>query len=177
MWQPGFVRKTLKRTLLVMPLLVGVVAIAPDSTPPAIAQIIRTEGVWRKVYEEVPDLPRENQYISKETGKVAEDDTLVGRFVRYHLYTKGRPPFHRLDWKLSLADYLGVNGLLNDGDYPSRTKLNKNPIEGDVEAIRKLNMQQRNALVQALVDAFNPQAQRSRKPVPKPVIQLPNPNK
>jgi len=66
-----------------------------------------------------------------------------------------------------------LSGQLDDSDYPSGKKLNKNPLEGDLAAIRKLNRTQRDALVQALVDAFVPQSGRSRQPVPKPVIQLP----
>lgn len=140
---------------------------------PAIAQIVRMDGVGQKVYTQLPDFPRENQYVNRETGKVAEEDTLVTRFVRYHLYVKGRPPFYRLDWKLTLADYLGLSGRLNDSDYPSANKLNKNPLEGDLVAIRRLNLAQRNAFVQALVDAFTSQT-RSPQAVPKPVIEVPS---
>lgn len=128
----------------------------------AIAQIIRSDDAWKKVYEQLPDFPKENQYINKETKKVAEDDTLVGRLIRYHLYVKGRIPFYRLDWKLTLADYLEINGRMNEDNYPSGNKLNKNPLEGDVAAIQKLNRAQRNALVQALVNAFSSQSQRLR---------------
>jgi hypothetical protein len=133
---------------------------------PAIGQqIVRSDGVWRTVYDQLPDLPRENQYVSKETGKTATEDTLIGRFIRYHLYVKGRPPFYRLDWKLTLADYLGLTGALDVSEYPGAAKLKKNPIEGDVAAIRKLNRAERDALVQALVNGFSPQSGRS--PLPK----------
>jgi hypothetical protein len=139
---------------------------------PAIAQLIRTEGIWRQVYEKLPDLPKENQYISKDTGKVASEDTLVGRLIRYHLYTKQRLPFSRLDWKLTFADYLGVYGLLTEADYPSQAKLTKSPMENDVAAIRRLNRVQRDALIQTLVDVFASQ-KRPAQPTPKPLIQLP----
>lgn len=133
----------------------------------AIAQsIVRSEGVWRTVYEQVPDFPRENQYISKETGKVASENTLAGRLIRYHLYVKGRPPIYRLDWKLTLAEYLGLTGALETSDYPSANQLKKNPAEGDVAAIRQLNRAQRDALVQALVNGFSPQFGRSPLPTP-----------
>lgn len=125
-------------------------------SPPVLAQNIRSDGVWRAVYERIPDLPLENQYISRETGQVATDNTLVGRFIRYHLYVKGRPPFYRLDWKLTMADYLGLKGTLDESTYPSAATLRKNPMEADVAAINKLNRAQRDALVQALVDAFTP---------------------
>jgi hypothetical protein len=129
---------------------------------PAIAQIIRSDNAWKKVYEQLPDFPKENQYINKETKKVAEDDTLVGRLIRYHLYVKGRIPFYRLDWKLTLADYLEIYGRMDEDNYPSGNKLNKNPVVGDVAAIQKLNLAQRNALVQALVNAFASQLPRSQ---------------
>ncbi len=144
----------------------------PGQDSAAIAQIVRTGGISQQVYEQLPNLPRENQYISKETGKASPDDTLVSRLVRYHLYVKGRPPFYRLDWKMTLADYLGVFGELDEAEYPGAGKLNRNPIAGDVAVIRQLNQAQRNALVQALVDAFAGQ-RRSPQAVPKPNIQLP----
>ncbi|GAB4344074.1 MAG: hypothetical protein OHK0047_36900 [Leptolyngbyaceae cyanobacterium] len=126
----------------------------------AIAQIIRSDDAWKKVYEQLPDFPKENQYINKETKKVAEDDTLVGRLIRYHLYVKGRIPFYRLDWKLTLADYLEISGRMDENNYPSGNKLNRNPAAGDIAAIQKLNLAQRNALVQALVNAFATQLPR-----------------
>lgn len=133
----------------------------------AIAQaIVRSEGVWRTVYEQLPDFPRENQYISKETGKIAQENTLVSRLIRYHLYVKGRPPIYRLDWKITLAEYLGLTGALETSDYPGANKLKKNPAEGDIAAIRQLNRAQRDALVQALVNGFSTQSGRS--PLPKP---------
>lgn len=123
-------------------------------TQPVLAQRIRIEGAWRKVYAKLPDLPLENQYVSRESGKVDPDNTLVSRLIRYHVYVKGRPPFYRLDWKMTLADYLGVNGAMDEAIYPSSDTLRKNPTEGDVAAINRLNRVQRDALVQALVDAF-----------------------
>jgi len=140
----------------------------------AIAQIIRTEGVGRRVYDQLPDLPRENQYVNRETGKISEEETLVNRLIRYHVYVKGRPPFYRLDWKLTLAELLDSTRQLDQSEYPSATKLNKNPMPGDLEVIRKLNLTQRNALVQAIVDAFSSQGSRTPQAVPKPVIELPS---
>ncbi|MHC5719594.1 MAG: hypothetical protein ACYTX0_48025, partial [Nostoc sp.] len=40
-------------------------------TPRAYAQRITPSDVWQQVYQQLPDLPRENKYISKENGKVA----------------------------------------------------------------------------------------------------------
>ena len=135
---------------------------------PALAQRIRPDGVWQQVYQTLPDLPRENQYVNKETGKVDPDNTLIGRLIRYHLYVKGRSPFYRLDWKLTLADYLGVSGSLDESTYPSHNTLKKNPVDGDVAVIRQLNRVQRDRLVQALVDAFTPQTTGSAQVSPAP---------
>lgn len=133
---------------------------------PALAQRVRPEAVWQVVYERVPSLPKEDQYVSKETGKVDADNTLVGRFVRYHLYVAGRSPLYRFDWKLTVADYLGLglNGAFDETSYPSRATLRTNPAESDRAAINRLNRSQREALVQALVDAFSPAADSSQVP-------------
>lgn len=134
-------------------------------SPPAIAQRVSPDTAWQQVYQKLPDFPRENQYVSVETRKVATDNTLVGRFIRYHVYVKGRPPLYRLDWKITLADYLGINERIDEGSYPSRNTLRPNPTEGDVAAIRRLTRQQRESLVQALVDTFAPPVSSPRPAV------------
>jgi len=126
-----------------------------DPAPALSQRAIRPQDIWQQVYQRLPDLPQENQYVSRETGKVAADNTLVSRLIRYHLYVKGRPPQYRLDWKLTLADYLGVNNLMEDSLYPGYDTLKSNPLEGDRVAISRLNRAQRDALIQALVDQFN----------------------
>jgi hypothetical protein len=122
----------------------------------AIAQRFNVDEVWRLVYQAQPNLPLENQYIRRSSGEAAVDNTLVGRLIRYHVYVKGRPPVYRLDWKITLADYLGVNEQISPTLYPSADTLQVNPLEGDITAIRSLNRTQRDALIQALVDAFAP---------------------
>lgn len=130
---------------------------------------VRVSEVWKKVYEQLPNLPQENQYISQETGKVAEENTLIGRFIRYHIYVKARPTQYRLDWKLTLADYLGVNEPMLVLDYPGREALKENPLERDQKAIQQLNRSQREALVNTLVRLFNPNATNIDNPtIPKP---------
>lgn len=126
------------------------------SPEPAYAQNARQQDVWQKVYQQLPALPRENQYVNKETGEVDSDNTLVNRLIRYHVYVKGRPPNYRLDWKLTLADYLGANELMEEQVYPGFDTLQENPLEGDRAAIERLNRKQRDALVQNLVSIFNP---------------------
>ncbi|MHC5859458.1 hypothetical protein [Nostoc sp.] len=133
---------------------------------PVYAQRITPSDVWQLVYKQLPDFPLENKYISKENGKVAENNTLANRLIRYHIYTKGRAPIYRLDWKLTLADYLGVNETMYDASYPGNDSLRENPIEGDRKAITNLTRSQRDALVQVLVNIFNPTSQNTVPPNP-----------
>jgi hypothetical protein len=107
--------------------------------------------VAKFVYKKLPDLPLENQYIRTETSKPATESTLVSRLVQYQSI-KGRSPAYRLDWKITLADYLGINDYLRLDVYPGNAFLKTNPMERDRKAIQSLNQAQRNALVQALVD-------------------------
>ena len=126
---------------------------------------VRVQDAWKFVYEKLPDFPIENNYISKETGKVDPTNTLVGRLIRYHVFVKGRPPNYRFDWKLSLADYLGATpDYLVESVYPGNDVLRSNPMERDRAAIQSLNRVQRDALVQALVDVFTESSGRGRTP-------------
>ncbi|MEH2462960.1 hypothetical protein [Nostoc sp.] len=134
------------------------------SIQPAMAQRITPGDVWQQVYQQLPNFPRENKYISKENGKVAENNTLVNRLIKYHIYTKGRAPIYRLDWKLTLADYLGANEIIYDASYPGNDSLRENPLEGDRKAITRLTRSQRDALVQVLVNIFNPTSQNTLSP-------------
>lgn len=123
---------------------------------PAAAQFSIPEDASQRVYERLPNLPRENQYVSKETGKVDERNTLATRLMRYHIFVKRRPPMYRLDWKLTLADYIGANEYLVESQYPSANTLNQNPMESDRAAIEKLTRAERDTLVNVLVSIFNP---------------------
>jgi hypothetical protein len=147
------------RFSLLLGMAIAVVLALPESkTLPAVAQSIRPDEVWQRIYQQLPDLPRENQYVNKESRKVDPSNTLIGRLIRYHLYVKGRSPLYRLDWKLTLADYLGVNESIIEETYPSSGTLAKNPQEADIAAVRQLNRAQRTALVELLVNAFMPSA-------------------
>lgn len=123
------------------------------------AQTAQPQDLWQRVYKQLPNLPLENKYISKETGKVAQDSTLVTRLLQYHLYVKGRAPNYRLDWKFTLADYLGANELISETAYPGNDTLKTNPLESDRKAIAKLSRQQRNELIQTLISLFTPSNQ------------------
>ncbi len=131
------------------------------NTPPSFAQTARPQELWQQVYQRLPNLPLENKYVSKETKKVDTNSTLITRLLQYHLYVKGRAPGYRLDWKLTLADYLGANELIDEVAYPGNATLNTNPLEGDRAAITRLNRKERNDLVQTLVSLFR---QNTRTP-------------
>jgi hypothetical protein len=122
----------------------------------AIAQtpVARPDSVAAIVYQRLSYLPKENQYLRQDTKKVDQNNTLIARFVRYHQDVKKRSTRFRFDWKLTLADYLGVNESLKADRYPGKSTLTVNPMQKDVEAIRSLTRRQRDELVDALADAF-----------------------
>ncbi|MDY6783144.1 MAG: hypothetical protein SW833_11470 [Cyanobacteriota bacterium] len=145
---------------------------------PAIAQFIQPEDVAPRLYQLLPDLPQRNQYISVETGEIAPDNSLATRLIRYHLYVKNRPFLYRFDWKITLADYLGINDPMPANAYPGATTLQENPVEADIAAIRSLNRKQREELVDALVSIFNPEAasqpdSSTSQPSPQPTNSTP----
>jgi hypothetical protein len=137
------------------------------SQNPVMAQSIRTQDIWRQVYQQLPDLPLENQYVNQQSGKVDPDNTLASRLIRYHMFVKGRPPNFRLDWKLTIADYLGENELIEEGVYPGGDTLRESPVEGDRAIIQRLTRTQRNALIQTLVNIFNPRGAQPAAPSPR----------
>ena len=126
------------------------------SSEVAIAQSLQPEKVAEQVYQAIPDFPQENDYISQETNQTATKNTLVSRIVRYHQYTKARPTIFRLDWKLTLADYLSKNEIIVEQRYPGNSTLTQNPMRKDKEVISNLTMQQRDDLVRILVDIYKP---------------------
>jgi hypothetical protein len=144
----------------------------PISNQPTLAQSMRFEQVTQELYQQIPDLPLENGYVNSETGRVSTDNTLISRLIRYHVYIKSRLPNYRLDWKLTLADYLGVNERIEPKTYPSGSSLRKNPMEGDIAAVNRLTLAQRTAVVDILAAGFTtaatPQAEPS--PAPSPAI-------
>ncbi len=164
-------------------LLLGVVEVRDSGffklggLQPATAQFSIPPEAGQQVYERLPNLPLENQYVSKETGEVDSNNTLVSRLIRYHIYSKSRPPYYRLDWKLTMADYLGTHEYLVESKYPSSNTLKENPMERDQAAIQKLTRAQRDALIDVLVSIFNPNRPTAPEPSPSgsPPPQTPNP--
>lgn len=164
-----------KRSLFSLLLLAFITALLLVAQP-LVAQELRVGDAWQQVYQLLPDFPRENQYINRATGKVAESNTLISRLIRYHIYVKSRPVNYRLDWKLTLADYLGVNERMPSETYPSADTLRTSPFQNDVAVIRSLNRAQRDALVQTLVNVFtsrNDAPEPSATPTPQPPNAVP----
>jgi len=150
--------------------------LAPVAPQTAIAQFADLPGVAAMLYQQLPDLPQANTYTSRETGNVDANSTLLSRFIRYHMTIKGRSPGFRLDWKLTLADYLGVNEPISATNYPGAMTLTSNPMGEDVAAIQQLNRAQREQLVSTLVGLFNPATNTppaTSAPTPAPASTAP----
>jgi hypothetical protein len=148
---------------------------APPATPSPRPRPLRPQEVWQLVYQKLPTLPLENQYVNRETGKIDSNNTLVSRLMRYHLYVKGRPANYRFDWKLTLADYLGVNEPIEPLTYPGADALKQNPVEQDIAIIHQLDRTQRDELVQTLVNIFTPSATQPNRPTPATPAPSPPP--
>ncbi len=121
------------------------------SASTATAQVVRTAEIGQKIHTEFPEIPIENQYFSRKLNKIDPTNTLVGRMLRYHAYVKGRPVQVRLDWKLTIADYLDANDVMDLATYPSQDVLTVNPMEGDRAAMNKLSRETRNRLIDRLM--------------------------
>jgi hypothetical protein len=162
-----------RRSPLSLSILALSTALLLIAQPLVAQQDLRVGDAWQQVYQLLPDFPRENQYINRETGKVAESNTLISRLIRYHIYVKVRPVKYRLDWKLTLADYLGANERIPAETYPSADTLRTNPFQNDVAVIRSLNRTQRDVLVQTLVNVFTA-GDNASEPITAPTPQPPN---
>lgn len=125
------------------------------------AQSLRPETVAPQAYQFLKNLPLANQYLSQETGAVAEDNTLLIRFIRYHQYVKRRPVQYRFDWKLTFADYLDANEPMLEAQYPGKTTLTENPYSSDRQIIQSLTRQQRDELITVLINIYNPPVNNS----------------
>lgn len=128
------------------------------ASQPALAQPtplrrVSPAALSAQLYQQLPDFPLENQYISSETGDIAIDNTLASRFIRYHIYIKNRPTNFRLDWKLTVADYLGAFERISSDRY-SDYGLRENPLVNDIAVIEALSPTERNAFVNTLYEIF-----------------------
>lgn len=137
-------------------------------TPRVFAQSLSPEKVSEMLYQNKPNFPLENNYKNAETGEIATKNTLITRIVRYHQYVKARPTRFRLDWKLTLADYLGKNEVIIENSYPGYKTLDTNPLPQDRQVIKDLTMEERDRLVNTLVSIYNPASQSSEESESKP---------
>lgn len=113
---------------------------------------IDPETLAQQIYQQLPELPLENQYINSD-GEPAVENTLASRLIRYHVYIKNRPTVFRFDWKLTLADYLGAFESISPESYPDYD-LQESPLQNDIVAIDSLSSAQRIHLVNALYETF-----------------------
>jgi len=139
-------------------------AIAPPfpwATSPAVAQtpMVNVADTARVLYERLPFMPLENHYVN-QNGDPASESSLITRMLLYHTGVQQRQPLFRLDWKLTLADYLDANETIVIDTYPNASILEENPLEGDQAAIRQLTRDQRNLFVDTVVILLNPLAAR-----------------
>ncbi|MBZ8181648.1 hypothetical protein [Oscillatoria salina] len=147
---------------------------------PAIAQFVEPARIASIIYERFPELPTENQYIRVETGEVDTDSTFISRLLSYHLYVKSRPPNFRLDWKLTIADYLDAHEYIYENQYPGYNTLQTNPLAGDRAIIENMTREERDRLINNLVSIFNPNATNNNftppittEPTPQPTYTPP----
>lgn len=122
-----------------------------SATTTVTAQVVRTGEIAQKIYVELPEVPLENQYFSRKINKVDSNNTLISRMIRYHAYVKGRPVTLRLDWKLTIADYLGANDIMDLASYPGQDILAVNPMDADRTAINTLSRKTRDRLIERLI--------------------------
>jgi len=117
---------------------------------------LRPESVAVTVYQTLTYLPKNNDYRRLETGEVSPDSTLISRFIRYHQDVKQRSTEFRIDWQLTMADYLGVNEPIKADRYPGHLTLQTNPMEADIKSIRSLKRSQRRSLLDLIVSIYAP---------------------
>jgi hypothetical protein len=148
-------KKSIEFSLALLLMMSGTRALARTMTP---------EEVANTIYQQIPNLPREDGYLDRESQTAAKQNTLISRLVRYHQNVKSRPTGFRLDWQLTFADYFGINETIQENRYPGSSTLTVNPLEGDRQAIRKLTRQQRRQSIELLVSIYNNLEQKNSTP-------------
>lgn len=119
------------------------------SFAPARAQLREIPRITSEVYAAMPDLPREDHYITSSGEDL--DSTFLRRVLLYHMRAEGRSLYSRLDWKLTFADYLGINLTMYAQLYPGHDQFSENPYSGDIAAFQSLSAAQRDRLLAALL--------------------------
>jgi hypothetical protein len=138
------------------------------SGSPGDSRTLRPEATAKEVYARVPGIPLENTYSRRDTGAIDPDNTLIARLIRYHQDVKKRLTTTRLDWRLTLADYLGANETIVEERYPGNNTLTVNPMKNDTRAIGTLDRRQRDRIVTTLAILYNPDNEVSPEPAPEP---------
>lgn len=135
---------------------------AAQAQPAVVLRRVDPTAIAATIYAQHPDLPTENGYTYTD-GTPATDSTLVSRLIRYHLFVKDRPANFRLDWKLTLADYLDAFQPMESRFYPDQANVrpdaNGGPLLGDKAAVAAMSREQRNQLAQSLLDIFTGQGE------------------
>ena len=108
-----------------------------------------TGGIADQLYTQYPDIPRAEDQSS---------NTLLSRFIDYHIEAKARPTQYHLDWELSMADYLDAS---YDHKQSSVGASGSSRVSGpvgvssvDKQAMQTLSPQQRNQLISSLEQLF-----------------------
>ncbi len=105
--------------------------------------------VTKLFYQSQPKFPQ-----GATNADQSSPQNLIRRLVTYHIYIKGRSPYSRFDWKLTVADYLGVNETIRAEEYPGREELAKNAYLDDQKLISQLPRSQREALIQTMLTIY-----------------------
>ncbi len=169
-----FLSLRIPRTLWVL-VVIMVLAVVPSS--PSWSQLRLIPAAEQSVYEALPTFPRETQYVPRDSDDTNEDpSTLVRRLMLYHLQVKGRSLSSRLDWKLTLADYLEANEPMFPQAYPGARTLTENPFNRDRELIKALTRPERNQVLEVILTAFGGDPTPPQLYIPPNLGQGPTPN-
>lgn len=152
-------------------------------SPTAIAQSsrlrqLRPQQILVEASKQLTFIRPDNQYVDRQTQKIRTDYTALARLIEYHVYSRGRSPLYRLDWKLTLADYLGAFELMDDDNYPGASQLRSNPAAADRAQVRSWSPSQREQFVNTLTALYNPASLKPTPPLvlnPTPVAPRPEP--
>ena len=121
---------------------------------PAQAQRLRDiPQVVEDIYEAMPQLPLENTYQTSE-GETISSSSWLQRVLLYHIRTQGRLPDSYLDWKLTFADYQGVNVPMFASAYPGADQFTVNPLNRDRELFQSLGREERRQLLDMFLATY-----------------------
>ncbi len=118
---------------------------------PVQAQLREIPRITETVYAAMPNLPRLDQFRTS-SGESLET-SFVRRLLLYHMRSEGRSLQSRLDWKLTFADYLGINVTMFAQQYPGADQFSENPYNADLDALRALSRAEREQLLAILLEA------------------------